>query len=411
MKISSFTLDQKISNHNFYAFLWHGIFLALAQNFMDVDTILPAMLIESGGTAIHVGVMTAIMLGGASITQLFFAPFISNYNYKRKFLLLGINSRMMAILGLVFLLLYSRQLSSQLVLWLIFALIAIFSVGGAFANVSYTDIFGKSVLPEQRKTFFSIRQVVIGAGVFISALFARKVLVSAEYPDNYTRMFLIGFTALSIASIGFWRLKEVVPSSLRITGVKHFFSFFKNELRTSPKLKYFLAYVNTQGIVMSLMPFLLLYAKQVHDGGVGQTGLFLIFKVIGTISAGLVIFLMKKRIRYRNILNMNPFLAIIPPVLLIIFPDISTLFPFFLIGGIVYSLYSISMNGVLLEVSGNENRALYTGIAGAGNILPAVFPLLGGWMIKSVGFTWFFAVFIVVVLSSLYFVYKLNCEK
>ena len=68
------TVPRTISTHNFYAFLWHAGFLALAQNFMDVDTVIPAMLVESGGKAIHVGIMTAIMLGGSSFTQLIIAP-------------------------------------------------------------------------------------------------------------------------------------------------------------------------------------------------------------------------------------------------------------------------------------------------------------------------------------------------
>jgi tryptophanase len=67
-------LTPKISNNNFNAFLWHAGFLALAQNFMDVDTVIPDMLIESGGGAIHIGFMTAIMMGDSSFTQLFFAP-------------------------------------------------------------------------------------------------------------------------------------------------------------------------------------------------------------------------------------------------------------------------------------------------------------------------------------------------
>ncbi|MCF8380284.1 MAG: MFS transporter [Bacteroidales bacterium] len=404
-------LTANISKHNFFSFLWHGIFLAFAQNFMDVDTIMPAMLIESGGGAMHVGILTAIMLGGASITQLFFAPIISNYNYKKKFLLFGINARMSAVLGLAFLLLFSSSLRDKQVLYLIFLLISIFSIGGAFANVSYTDIFGKSVLAERRKTFFSIRQVVIGSGVFFSALLARKVLASAGYPDNYTRMFFIGFLTLSIASLGFWKIKEVVPSRLKIKSFGHFIAFFKQELRENDRLKHFLAYVNTQGIVISLMPFLLLYAKQHNDGGVNQTGQFLLFKVIGTVLAGLAIFLFRDKIKYRNILNLNVLLAIIAPVLILIFATRIPVTPFFILGGIVYSLYSISMNGVLLEVSGTENRSLYTGIAGAGNILPAIFPLLGAWIINNYGFPAFFVLFIVIVSSSLLFIYKLNCKK
>lgn len=76
------------------------MFLAFAQNFMDVDTIIPAMIIESGGGAFHIGLMTTIMLGGSSFTQLLFAPYVSNKPYKKKFLLLGVSSRILSLFAL-----------------------------------------------------------------------------------------------------------------------------------------------------------------------------------------------------------------------------------------------------------------------------------------------------------------------
>lgn len=404
-------LSTKLSRHNFISFIWHGLFLAFAQNFVDVDTIMPAMLIKLGGGPIQIGLLTAIMLGGASFTQLFFAPIISNFNFKKKFLLLGINSRMIAILGLAFLLLFSDRLHNQQALGMIFLLIIVFSLGGAFANVSYMDIFGKSILEDQRKSFFSIKQVATGIGVLFSAFIALKILASTEYPANYARMFFVGFAMLSIASLGFWKIKEVVPSTLKIKNWNSFISFFRKELKENSRLKYFLAYINTQGIALTLMPFLLLYAKENLDGGENQTGLFLLFKVIGTVSAGMIILLFKTRIKYNNLLNINVLLIVIAPVFLLIFAERIPVSPFFIIGGIVYSIYFISMNGVLLEVSGNENRALYTGIAGAGNILPAVFPILGGWIISQFGYPFFFITFIAIVTSSLYFIRKLDCKK
>jgi MFS family permease len=83
----------------------------------------------------------------------------------------------------------------------------------------------------------------------------------------------------------------------------------------------------------------------------------------------------------------------------------------FLLGGIVFSLYNITMNGVLLEVSGKENRALYAGISGAGNILPVLFPLMGGWLIDHLGFQSFVGVFVFFALLSVYFIFKIDCKK
>ncbi|MCK4466549.1 MAG: hypothetical protein KAU83_12630, partial [Bacteroidales bacterium] len=149
-------LTSDLSWHNYYAFIWHTSFLALAMNFMDVDTVIPAMLGEAGGNGLHIGLMTAIMFGGSSFTQLIFAPFISNYAYKKKFLLLGINARIVTVFFMSIMLYFSSALHGNYTIWLIFLLITSFSLGGAFANVSYTDILGKSIDQSARKSFFSV---------------------------------------------------------------------------------------------------------------------------------------------------------------------------------------------------------------------------------------------------------------
>ena len=205
-------LPPGLSKHNYYAFLWHASFLALAQNFMDIDTVIPAMLVEAGGNGFHIGLLTAIMLGGSSFTQLIFAPFISNYPYKKRFLLLGINVRITSLLFMGIMLYFSFK--GAYIIGLIFLLITFFSLGGAFANVSYNDILGKSLDQATRKSFLSIKQVFAGLVLFFSALLARKVITLESYPVNYAYMFLIGFLALFIASLGFWRLKEHMPSKM-----------------------------------------------------------------------------------------------------------------------------------------------------------------------------------------------------
>ena len=47
----------------------------MAINFMDFDTVIPAMLVQSGGSAFQVGLLTAILVGGAKFAQLIAAPF------------------------------------------------------------------------------------------------------------------------------------------------------------------------------------------------------------------------------------------------------------------------------------------------------------------------------------------------
>ncbi len=359
----------------------------------------------------HVGIMSAIMLGGSSFTQLIFAPYISNKPFKKKLLLFGINSRVLSLLALgsMFFFIHSNQ--SGFILGFIFLLITIFSLSGAFANISYTDILGKSIDGEKRKIFFSAKQIIAGSVVLLSAFWAKKTLTLASFPMNYAYMFFIGGTLLLIASIGFWEIKEETPSVLKISGFRDFLKVLKSELVKNKKLAYFLGFINTQGIAISFLPFVVLYAKEIFKTNSGDTGSFLLFKVIGIVTVSVLIFLGARRIKYKLLLYGNVVLSILMAIVVITIGSANILKYLFILGGIVYSLYSITMNGLLLEVSGHQNRALYTGFAGAGNILPAVFPIVGGWVIKAFGYPAFFGLFIFIVSFAFYFIYKIDCKK
>ncbi|MFN2148923.1 MAG: MFS transporter, partial [Anaerolineales bacterium] len=198
-------LTEKVSRNNYICFLWHATLLALTQNFMDVDTVVPAMMIDAGGTSVHIGLLTAILVGGSKLSQLFFAPFLSGQPAKKNLLLVGINTRIVSLAGIGVLFVVSIGLPDALVIAVIFVFIVLFSLSGGFANINYTDILGKSVLDTRRKRFFSVNQIVSSLGVLVSAFFARRILRTQAYPDNYAWLFFTAAALLGLASLGFWR--------------------------------------------------------------------------------------------------------------------------------------------------------------------------------------------------------------
>ncbi|MFO7891046.1 MAG: MFS transporter [bacterium] len=404
-------LNKAISRHNYYAFLWHAVFLALAKNFMDVDTIIPAMMVDAGGSSIQVGILTAIMIGGARFGQLFFTPFLNNRSLKKSYLLGGINTRIFALGGMALIFYFSSYFSDSSIIWLIFILISLFSFSGAFANINYVDILGKSVLEKKRKVFFSMKQIIASLVVLLSAFMAKKVLATANYPINYAAMFFIATVVLGIASLGFWKIKEVYAASQKIEGWMHFIQRIKMDIEENGKLKNYLLIKNTQGLCIILMPFLILYAKKIFAAGSQDIGNFLFLKVIGGVLTGSILFYYSKKVRYQKMLYISSVIALLIPLFIIVLPG-PILFPYiFLAGGIVFTMHTISISGILLEVSTNENRALYTGLSGAGNILPVIFPFLGGWIITEFGFVHFFLLFILLIIISFYFIYQLDCQK
>ena len=378
---------------------------------MDVDTIIPAMMLDAGGSALQLGILTAIMLGGGRVAQLFFAPFLNNQPSKKGYLLTGINTRIFALGGIALLFYVSSHVKGSFIIGSIFILISLFSFSGSFANINYVDILGKSVLEKKRKAFFSIKHVISNSFVFLSAFVAKKVLTAYGYPMNYATLFFIAATLLGIASLGFWKIKEIPASNNKIDGLKKIIDVITHEIRTNKKFRNYLFLINIQGICLALMPFLILYAREIFTAGSQDIGNFLILKVIGGILTSSVLFYYSKRIKYHYMMNIASVLGIIIPLLILIFPG-SVLFPYiFLLGGMLFTIYTISMNGILLEVTTNENRALYTGLSGAGGILPVIFPFLGGWIITAFGFSLFFVLFILIILGSFYFIFKIDCKK
>ncbi len=392
--------------------MWHGIFLALAQNFMDVDTIIPSMIIDAGGNSMHIGLLTAIILGGSSFMQIVFSPYLNNKKEKKGYLITAILLRVAALLGLGILLYFtSKNPAISSALTIIFILIIIFSLSGAFAAISYTDILGKSMLPEKRKSFFSLRQAVMSIGVFVSAILAAKMLVTFDYPINYSALFITAGVALGIASLGFLKIKEVGTSIHKIEGVKNYLHTLRDEIKSNSRLKGYLLVVNTLGISLSLLPFLMLYSKQIFDTQNSEVGQYLIFKVTAGVIAGLTIYFFAHKIKYKKLLFGIGILAILVPIHLLLFEWQSAFIAYFFIGGLIYTFYKVAIEGILLEVSTNENRAIYAGISGAGNILPILFPIIGGWIIGSYGLEWFFALFLLIITLSMYFIWQLDCKK
>jgi len=404
-------LNKQISKHNYYAFLWHAVFLALAINFTDVDIIIPAMMVDAGGSSFQLGILAAIMLGGDRFAQLFFAPFLNNQSSKKGYLLGGINARIFALGGMALLFYFSSHINDIFIIWSIFILISLFSLSGAFANINYVDILGKSVLQEKRKAFFSIRQVISSIVVFLSAFLVKSVLSKYGYPINYATLFFIAVVLLGIASFGFWKIKEIPASNYKIDGLVKFIHIVIQEISTNKKLRNYLFLINTQGISIVLMPFLILYAKKIFAAGSWDIGNFLILKVIGGILTGSIIFYSSQKIKYRHMMYITSIIAILIPLFILMMPG-PVLFPYiFLAGGVVFTIHRISISGILLEVTTNENRALYTGLSGAGGILPVMFPFIGGWIITKFGFNLFFVLFIAVIFLSFYFIYKIDCKK
>ena len=410
---SSIIMNRKDTlKRNFKAFIWHAVFLSLAQKFMDVNTVIPTMLIQSGGTPVHLGILTAIMVGGNSFMGIFFASFLTHRERKRKYLITGINLRVSALLLMGVILAFAGMLSGGAIIASILILMMIFSFSGAFAGIAYNDILGRAIDLGSRKKFFIVKQTLASVGILASAILARQALKLLSYPRNYSVLFLIAGGLLLIATIGFWIIKEEAVEVKEDLSYRQRFKLLKEAFFRDKNLRSYLYLTNTVSLGFAIIPFLISFAKDNFGLTSADTGNFLLLQVSGMVVSTLIYRFVSRGQRYKGILTIFIIAGALLPSLALLFQGSRTLyFSLFFLSGVVLAARQISLPGILLEISTDENRAIYTGLSGLGSIGVLIYPVFAGIIIQSFGYTTIFIMTSILIVSSFYFSHKVRCTR
>ena len=402
---------QEIQKRNYTAFLVHALFLALTMNFIDINTVVPNMLAESGATSLHMGILSSIMIGGASFMQLLFAGVIFPLRRKKPALLLGIYLRVTALIVLG---IFLRTLSGVGLwkVWTILGLMTVFSFSGAFSNISYTDIMGRTIEPARRKNLLTVKQLIASVGVIASALLVKLILSVLPYPKNYSTLFLLAGGLLGLATIGFWMIREEdAPIREKLPLSKRFAAFGK-VIKEDRNMRLYLLLINTSGVILSTIPFLILFARTKFPIDGSLTGTFHLIQMVGSLLTNTLLTFFSKGQRYRRLLYLFVGLgAAIPPIALLASSSPVTFSLIFLLTGSSVALYQILAPGLLLEISSDENRPLYSGLAGAGSIMNILYPILAGALVASIGFVAVFILTSLYILLGFYAARKIQCER
>jgi len=407
-------MTQDHSPHNFRAFVWHACWLAFTATFTEVNTVLPGMILRVGGSQIQVGILTAIMVGAPMLTQLIFAGLLTPKPRKKPFLLAGIYLRVGALSGMAWTLSRFTSIDPAYIIFLVYGWMLIFTTSGAFAGVSYTDILGKSIATDQRKRFFVLRQFLSSIGVLISALIARELLKRFEYPLNYELLFIAAAFFLFVASLGFVVLREKqVANRYESSSFLEIIKVIPGYLRQDSNLRNFIIMNNLTGFATTLTPFYVVLARDSYSLSNQDIGNFLLIAISGMILSNILWSRIVKKYSFKGVLIVWIVIGASLPALALFLSSHMTYAVYqliFFLSGVAVSAQKIAKEGVLLEISENDTRALYSGINGAFSITIALFPLISGFVIAWLGYAPVFLLGSLAMLSALFVVRSIKCE-
>lgn len=400
------------SRHNFIAFLWHALFLAFVTTFIDINTVFSSLILKIGGSSVHVGLLTGIAVGLPLVTQILFAGFLAGRTRKKPYLLIGIYLRVISLVGMGFTLAIAEKSDPYILMFTVFLWVGLFATSGAFAGISYTDIVGKVLPKNQRKSFLVSKQAISSVAMLISAIAVRQLVIALNYPRNYMVIFYIAAGLLFIAAGGFLVIREpsgnVSPLSRMVMVLKAIPKILKND----PNLIHYIMLINTSSLAVTVIPFYIALSKSRFGLLDHQIGNYLMLQFTGMALSTFIWNKVGNKYKFKGISFCYTLIGGVLPILTLALSQISIDFFqwVFFLSGFVVSAGRISIEGILLQITTNDNRAIYAGISGTLSLTTAFFPLIAGILIERFGFSAIFLFATPIIFSSFFFLKHIQCK-
>lgn len=388
----------------YFAYIWHGFFLALTMSMIDLNTVFPALVAELTGSKVVFGALYTVMLGAPLVFNLLFSHYMKSKLYKKKYLLIGIYLRSFAFLGMAVSIRSLGAANPGLAVSTLFVWVFFFSLSAGFAGIAYSDVLGKALQGKQRTKLFAAKQFFaslasLGGGFLVSRLFAQTSLL---FPDNYAVTLFIGFLGLAVASLGFYLIREPAAESPPETGQKlgAYIRQVPQVLKRDVRFRRFILVENLTSFSVMALPFYMVFAKETFSLDSSYIGKYLLIQVVGTILSNFAWGMLASRSDSRRVVRTCIHMgAAIPVIALLLARTNADLFGlvFFLLGFII-SGRRIGFEPYLLDIAPSQLRTEYLGIRGSLNIFIIILPFAGGLLISWFGYL---PVFLMVSLAML----------
>jgi len=392
-------------------FLWHGFFLALTLSMINFNTVLPSLVSELTNSKIVFGFLYSILLAAPYLFNVIFGHIVSSHRYRRKFLLLGIYLRSVAFLGMALFVHYFAIGAPRLVVGSLFLWLLLFALSGGLAGLVYSDIVGKLIPTGERGKLYATKQFVAGiaslsGGVIVAKIFS---VSSLGFPANYALILSIGFVGLAVASVAFWFIEEP-PSSVceKREALTTLAKRVPAILRQNAEFRRFVIVENLSGFSLMLLPFYMIFAKEVFGVDESYIGPYLLIQTVGILLSNVLWGMISVRWSSRAVVRVCILVGGLLPMAALFLSQFGPhgFLPVFLLVGFVYSGRLVGFEPYLLDIIPDMERPIYLGIRGTLDIFIAFLPPLGGLFIDLFGYAPIFVLVTIVMLFAFFLLGK-----
>jgi MFS family permease len=424
---------------NFILGVVTGTLINVGMAFLDPFTVLPVFIIKLGGSAVLVGLVSALHGVGWYLPQVFASRLAETRGYLMNLYRLASIPRVIgfsAIAAIAFVV----DAANPSFFLTVFLLSVFFAyLAGGLAAVPMLEIVSKTIPAKKRGFFFGTRRFVggilgVGAGMVVGVVLgestervwmdgrvfdlveegARRLgMLGHPFPEDFGIVFILGAACLSVGTVLFFFAGE--PRAIKVEASARLLDHLRSGaslLRNNTNYRrFFFARVCWQFTAMAA-PFYALYAYDELHLSQNTVGLFLSVWVGSGIFSNYVWGQIMDRRGNRLVLLITSVLAAFPPVVVLLIDGLKLgagndlplilIASTFFVNGFIRSGRLISNITYLLEFAPEEKRPLYLGFMNSFTSPFMLTPAVGGFLILLFGIRAMFVVSLVFAVINIY---------
>lgn len=394
---------------------WHvagaGTAFQAGSAAVDSATVMSAMVFQLTGSTVAVGAVPTILRLGWLLPQIFVGYLAGRSSSSMPFYVLGAFGRTAAIACLALVLLIGATAgwpngaigAATLGLWTLYAFLS------GIVGVPYNDIVARSVPSELRSRLLSIRFLGGGLVALMIAALADRLIRSLDFPVSYAAVLGVAALLMLLSSFVFVAMGE--PEQTATPKAAESFRTYLHEgavaFRDDPVFRRFVFAQWCGGAVLIAAPFFIVTAATLGMA-LENVALLLGAQTFGGLAGNPLWGWWGDRrgklslMRGIAVLRITPPLAILSVLFMPVPQDLLMpilLVVFFVLGALANGL-TITVIGLLMEISPEDRRPAYSGYFNALTAPAFILPFVGGLAAVVVG-TWIvFAIALVAAIGQ-----------
>ncbi|NLE43165.1 MAG: MFS transporter [Chloroflexi bacterium] len=402
---------------NFFAFLVDYASFTLGMVFVNISSVMPALVGHLTESAPVIGLIGTIYRGAWLLPQLPAGEWIAQRPRKRPFMLISAIAGRLPFWILAVALWVGLTEYPAALLTLFFVCLALFFAGDGLATLAWFDVLARAIPARQRGRLIGSAQVLsgvlgIGAGALVSVIIDHPEL---PFPNDFALLFTLASAVITISTVALLLIREP-PATQQINEdlpkLHNHRMAWLSPLTNDPTLRYFILCSILFGLAEMSMPFYVGHAERVLQLPPRIIGAFVVAQTIGGIGASAMLGPLSERRGPRYTIRIGSALSALGPILALVShiagpSPFSSVYPLvFVTLGIAQNVKFLGFSNYLLEIAPEHLRPKYVGLSNTILGLLTLAPMIGGWLLQITSYTVLFSA--TAILSTLGFLLTLG---